>query len=142
VTAEASPPTRPGGRVNIAFTKDATEAAKRLIERFTFTEASEQAEPDLDLVDAARIGTAFALRVSLPMTRPDNFGPANGSNFNVGSIDPGGELRDLLQALHPDLDEDPYRVVETLMSVGVLAIDERLEAGDIHSLRTLISPEG
>ncbi len=75
------------------------------------------------------------------MTRPDDFGPANGSNFGVGSVDPGGELRDLLQALHPDMDEDPYRIVETLMSVGVLAIDERLANSEIHSLRTLIFPE-
>ena len=140
MTAESSAPAR-GGRVNIAFTKDATDAARRLIERFTFTAASKQGEPDLDLVDAARIGTAFALREGLPLTRPDDFGPANGSNFGVGSVDPGGELRDLLQALHPDMDEDPYRIVETLMSMGVLAIDERLANSEIHSLRTLIFPE-
>jgi hypothetical protein len=39
------------------------------------------------------------------------------------------------------MDEDPYRIVETLMSVGVLAIDERLANSEIHSLRTLIFPE-
>lgn len=139
---ESSAPPRSGGRVNIAFTKDATDAAHRFIERFTFTEASKRGEPDLDLVDAARIGAAFALREGLPLARPDDFGPANGSNFNVGSVDPGGELRDLLLALHPDLDDDPYRVLETLMSMGVMVIDERIDAGEIHSLRTLISPEG
>lgn len=132
---------RPAGRVNIAFTKDATDAAKRFIERFTFTEASWRGEPDLDLVEAARIGAAYALREGLPLTRPDDFGPANGSNFNVGSVDPGGELRDLLLALHPDLDDDPYRVLETLMSAGICALDERIAAGEIHSLRTVIFPE-
>lgn len=135
------PATARAGRVNIAFTPDATAAAKRFIERFTFTEASKRGEPDLDLVEAARIGVAFALREGLPLTRPDDFGPASGSNFNVGSVDPGGELRDLLLALHPDLGDDPYRVLETLMSTGITAIDERVETGDIHSLRTVIFPE-
>lgn len=138
---ESSPPTRSSGRVNIAFTKPATQAAQRFIERFTFTEVSEQTDPDLDLVDAARIAVAFALREGLPLTRPDGFPPANGSNWNVGSVDQGGELRDLLLALHPELDEDPHRVLETLMSVGMLAIDELVAGGEIYSLGTLISPE-
>jgi hypothetical protein len=119
---------RAASRVNIAFTPAATAAARRLQDRFPFE----------DLVDVARVATAYALRETLPMVRPSDFGSANGSNFNVGSVDPKGELRDLLLALHPEIDEDPYRVVETLMSLGAIALDERLAAGQVLSLRDLI----
>ncbi|GAA3144428.1 hypothetical protein JOF29_005737 [Kribbella aluminosa] len=120
---------RMAGRVNIAFTPDATTAARRLQERF----------PLPDLVDVARVATAFALRTNVPLTRPADFGSANGSNFNVGSVDPQGELRDLLLALHPEIDEDPYRVVETLMSLGAIALEQKVAAGEVLSLRDMIS---
>jgi hypothetical protein len=88
------------------------------------------------------VGTAYALRANLPLTRAADFGSANGSNFNVGSVDPQGELRDLLLALHPEIQEDPYRVVETLMSLGTIALDEQVAAGEVLSLRDLISEPG
>lgn len=122
---------RAGGRVNIAFTEAAEEAARRLVNRFPFAA----------LVDTARVGAAFALREGMSLSRPEDVGPANGSNYNVGSVDPGGELRDLLLALHPHIEEDPYRVLETLMSQGVLAIDERVASGEILSLRDLMGVE-
>lgn len=122
------PSTPRSTRVNIAFTPAATAAAKRLQDHFHFA----------DLVDVARVGTAYGLRHGLDLTRPTDFGPANGSNFNVGSVDPQGEIRDLILALHPEVDEDPYRVVETLMSVGTIALDAQLASGEVLSLRDLI----
>jgi hypothetical protein len=122
--------TRASSRVNIAFTPPAEAAARRLSDRFPFA----------GLVDVARVGTAYALRAKLSLTRSANFGSANGSNFNIGSVDPQGELRDLLLALHPEIDEDPYRVVETLMSVGTIALDEKVASGEVLSLRDVISP--
>ncbi|GIL29176.1 hypothetical protein [Actinocatenispora comari] len=121
---------RSSSRVNIAFTPDATTAAKRLQQRFPFA----------DLVDVARVGTAYALREQLPLNREADFGSANGSNFNVGSVDPHGEMRDLLIALHPEIDEDPYRVIETLMSLGTIALDRKVADGEVLSLRDLIDP--
>lgn len=117
------------GRVNIAFTPAAESAARRLQEHFSFA----------NLVDVARLGVAYALRQKMPLARPDDFGSASGSNFNIGSVDPQGELRDLFRALHPEIDEDPYRVIETLMSVGAVALDEQVTGGDVHSLRDLIT---
>ncbi|WP_134046256.1 hypothetical protein [Amycolatopsis arida] len=93
-------------------------------------------------MDVARVGIAYALRFRMPLERPADFGSANGSNFNVGSVDPQGELRDLLLALHPDLHEDPYRVFETLMSVGVIALDDRVAVGEIRTLRDLLATTG
>ena len=121
---------RTPSRINIAFTEDATAAARRLCDLFPFD----------DLKDVARVGAAYALRAGLPLARPADFGPASGSNFNVGSVDPEGELRDLLAALHPENDEDPYRVIETLMSVGTIRIAAQVDEGEIRTLRDLIEP--
>jgi hypothetical protein len=90
------------------------------------------------LVDVARLGAAYALRTGIEVARPDGFGSASGSNFNVGTVDPGGELRDILLALHPEIDEDPYRVLETLMNLGTIALDEKVSAGELLSLKDMI----
>lgn len=118
-------------RVNIAYTIAAEAAARRLINQFPFS----------NLVDVARVGVAFAVRQQLPLVRPADFGSANGSNFNVGTVDPNGELRDILLALHPGLTEDPYRVIETLMSVGTLDLDEKVSSGEVLSLRDMLAEE-
>lgn len=125
MTESVSPAT---GRVNIALTQAAEHAAKRIKERFPFSSQ----------LEVARVGAAFALREGLPLTRPGDLGPLNGSNYNVGSVDPQGEFKDLLLALHPEIAEDPYRVIETLMSVGTIELDKRIAAGQILSLRDLI----
>src|SRR5215469_2197580 len=117
--------TAQSSRANIAFTEAATAAARRLKDRFHFD----------DLVDVARVGIAYALRENLPLVRPEDFGSANGSNFGIGSVDRGGEIRDLIQALHPEIDEDPYRVAETLMSLGAIALDMHTASGEVLSLR-------
>lgn len=118
-------------RINIAFTEAAEAAAIRLLDQF----------PLESRIGVARVGVAYALRCGLPLTKPADLGPANGSNFNVGSVDPQGELRDLLLALHPDIDEDPYNVVQTLMSVGTLALDQKVADGEILTLRDLIETD-
>jgi hypothetical protein len=119
---------RTPSRVNIAFTSDATAAARHLCDLFPFE----------DLKDVARVGAAYALRAGMPLTRPSDFGPTSGSNFNIGTVDPQGELRDLLGALHPENNEDPYRVIETLMSVGTIRIAAQVDEGEIRTLRDLI----
>lgn len=117
---------------NMAFTGAAEAAAKRLKDHFRLT----------DVLDAGRLGIAYALREGLPLGRPSDFGAINGSNYNVGSVDPDGELRDLLLALVPNLDEDPYRILETLMNVGTLRLDAEVACASILSLRDLISGAG
>jgi len=119
---------RTSGRTNIAYTQAGEQAARRLVDQFPFA----------GLQDVARVATAFALREKFSIDRPEDFGSANGSNAHVGSIDPQGELKDLLLALHPEIDDDPYRVIETLMSVGAIELDRRVAAGQILSLRDLI----
>jgi hypothetical protein len=126
----SEPTTRTTSRINIAYTESATAAARRLVDRFHFP----------GLVDVARAGLAYALRSGYALERPDGFGATSGSNFNVGTVDPRGELRDLLLALHPEIEEDPYRVIETLMSLGTIALDEQVTAGEVLSLKDMVSP--
>jgi hypothetical protein len=122
-------PARASGRVNIAFTAAASEAADRICRVLPFEEK----------VEVARIGAAYALRSGMPLTRPEDFGRTTGSNYNIGSVDPKGELLSLIGAFHPECDEDPARVLETLMSKGVLAIAARIDDGEVRTLRDLIA---
>lgn len=116
-------------RVNVAFTQTAEPVARRLQTRLRLP----------SLMDVARIAAAYALRQDLPLTRPDDFGSASSANYNVGSIDPGGQMRGLLLALHPELADDPYRVLETLINLGTLELDRQISEGKIVSLQDLVS---
>lgn len=125
----SQPITYSASRVNIAYTEAAEAAARRLVDRFRFSQ----------MVDVARLGAAYALRIGTALDRPEGFGSASGSNFHVGTVDPRGELRDLLLALHPEIDEDPYRVIETLMSLGTIKLDEQVAVGEVLSLKDIIA---
>ena len=116
-------------RVNVAFTQAVEPVARRLQARLRMP----------NLMDVGRIAVAFAVRQDLPLTRPSNFGSASNANYNVGSLDPGRDLRGLILALHPDLAEDPYRVIETLMNVGTVELDRQVTAGIIVSLQDLFA---
>jgi hypothetical protein len=122
----------PGGgaeRVNVAFTQAVEPVARRLQARLRMP----------NLMDVGRIAVAFAVRQNLPLTRPSDFGPASNANYNVGSLDPGRDLRGLVLALHPELTDDPYRVIETLMNVGTVELDRQVSAGIIVSLQDLLA---
>jgi hypothetical protein len=122
------PVEKPSTRRNIAFTRAGEDAAHRVQEKFRLP----------DLLDAARLSVAYAVRESLPAQRRQDFGPTNGSNYNVGSVDPAGELRDLIMAVYPNLAEDAYRIVETFMTDGAIVLDGRISRGEILSLSDLL----
>jgi hypothetical protein len=117
-------------RVNVAFTQAAEPVARRLQARLRLP----------SLMDVARIAAAYALRRGLSLARPDDFGSASSANYNVGSIDPGGQMRGLLLAVHPELADDPYRVLETLINIGTLELDQQIAEGHIVSLQDLVAP--
>lgn len=121
-------PTARAGRVNIAFTRHVEPAVRRLQEAFHLA----------SLLDVAKLAIAYALREDIPLERPGDFATASGVNYNIGSIDPQGELRSLLLALHPELADDPYRVLETLMNEGARRLDGELSAASILTLRDLL----
>jgi len=65
-------------------------------------------------LDAAKFAMAYAIRQAVPV------GSADGAEtkWNVGSVDPDGSIRAMLQALYPDASE-PYRHMEHLMNEGL-----------------------
>ena len=75
-----------------------------------------------DQKDAAMFAMAYAIRQGL---HPDN---AEGTNtiWNVGSLDPDGEIRLLIGNLFPDT-STPYRVVESFVNAGLLQIGFRMD---------------
>jgi hypothetical protein len=74
-------------------------------------------------LDAAKFAMAYAIKGGA------QGGTAEGAEtkWNVGSVDPDGSMRSLVEALFPDVTE-PYRVVEYLMNEGI-----RLLATEVSS---------
>ena len=72
-------------------------------------------------LDAAKFAMAYAVKMGR------SAGSADGAEtkWNVGSVDPDGSLRSLLEALFPDCAE-PYRLAEYLMNEGISALGEIL----------------
>lgn len=65
-------------------------------------------------LDAAKFAMAHAISNGI------EGGTAEGAEtkWNVGSVDPDGSLRSLVEALFPDASE-PYRLAEPLMNEGI-----------------------
>jgi hypothetical protein len=75
-----------------------------------------------DQKDAAMFAMAYAIRQGV---HPGN---AEGTNtiWNVGSLDPDGEIRTLIGNLFPET-STPYRVVESFVNAGLLHIGSRID---------------
>jgi len=65
-------------------------------------------------LDAAKFAMAFAIREGVPAGNTDGAE----TKWNVGSVDPDGSMRGLLEALYPETTE-PYRLIEHLMNEGL-----------------------
>lgn len=115
---------------NIALTADATAAA----------DAVKAALGLESTTDAARVGLAYALRHELSAEREGQ--APTGSNFNVATIDTDqGDLRELVKIFYGDdeVQENPYRAIEALMSKGLVLLARHLDDGTIGSVGDLVS---
>jgi len=65
-------------------------------------------------LDGAKFAMAWAIRMGMPA------GTTEGAEtkWNVGSADPDGSLRSMLEALYPAV-EEPYRLLEHLINEGL-----------------------
>lgn len=121
-----NPPT--AGRVTVALTGPAEIAKDRLKVHFTDTEGQ----------NLMRLGLAYAVRCGLTPDRSASFGrPGDGQTAGIGSFDPSGEIRALIQALYPD-GGDPYAIAETLMSRGIIQLDVDVAMGKVTTLADLM----
>lgn len=78
-------------------------------------------------LDAAKFAMAFAIKQGIAR------GVTEGAEtkWNVGSIDPDGSVRALLEALYPGV-PDPYRLMEHLMNEGLAALKRPGGSGIVH----------
>jgi hypothetical protein len=85
-------------------------------------------------LDAAKFAMAYAIKTGL--TEGSTEGAE--TKWNVGSVDPDGSMRSLLEALCPQRGE-PYRLAEHLMNEGIKCLAEEISAsGDLYE--TLFPP--
>jgi hypothetical protein len=116
------------GRVNISLSDPAGAAMAYVAQRFPFKE-------NLGLT---QLGLAYAIRKGIAPVRDDSFArPAGVQNMNLGSFDSSGEIRALLKVLFPD-SGDPAVVAETLMNLGLLALEADIRSGVVSRLSDLM----
>ncbi|WP_416050073.1 hypothetical protein [Cupriavidus basilensis] len=75
-------------------------------------------------LDAAKFAMAFAIKAETRSGTSDG----TETKWNVGSVDPDGSLRSLLEALYPHSTE-PYRLAEYLMNEGIKELASRISDG-------------
>jgi hypothetical protein len=75
-------------------------------------------------LDAAKFAMAYAIKSGLTAGTTDGAE----TKWNVGSVDPDGSMRSLVEALCPNAGE-PYRLAEHLMNEGIKALASKLSGG-------------
>lgn len=80
-------------------------------------------------LDAAKFAMAFAARNEVPAGRADGAD----TKWNVGSVDPSGDLREMVRTLYPDVSE-PYRLMEHLMNEGIRSLAGEAENPDVFGV--------
>lgn len=76
-------------------------------------------------LDAAKFAMSYAISQGAPA------GIADGAEtkWNVGSVDPDGSIRSLVETLYP-AEKEPYRLAEHLINQGITQLTSRLENGE------------
>ena len=103
----------------IGITKDNHLALQKLVQSGQFVSE----------LDAAKFAMAHAARSGVAV------GHADGADtkWNVGSVDPTGDLREMIISLYPDTKE-PYRLIEYLMNRGISDLADASETPDVFGL--------
>ncbi|MGW2029778.1 hypothetical protein [Streptomyces sp. NPDC001811] len=118
---------------NIALTLEAERVAVELAKNLPVT----------DRMDLARLGFAYALRNGVTVDRGDDFGLRRGSNYSIAGIDPGGKMAAVVAVFYRNQDvvAEPYRVIETLMSKGLLLLSQHLDEGRIGNVSDVMADD-
>ncbi len=98
-----------------------TEAADRVLA--TMVEQGHFA----DGIDAAKFAMALAINAGANTDGEDLTVEGTTTKWNVGSFDPDSQLRSLIDALYPDIDQ-PYRLLEFLIDDGLHRVSEHIES--------------
>lgn len=98
-----------------------TEAADRVL-----AEMVEQGHFS-DGIDAAKFAMALAISSGAKQDEQNLIVESTTTKWNVGSFDPDSQLRSLIAALYPDVDQ-PYRLLEFLIADGLDRVSEHIES--------------
>lgn len=80
-------------------------------------------------LDAAKFAMAYAARNGVAEGRAEGAD----TKWNVGSVDPAGDLREMVLSLYPESDQ-PYRLIEHLMNHGIQELAGGSETPDIYGV--------
>jgi hypothetical protein len=119
----------PEGRATVSLTQDADAVVTLLMDRFAFAER----------MDVARLGAAVAVARGLDPSRAGSLGAPGGTTWSLGSLDRDGDLRELVKAMYPDIDEDPGVTLETLINRGLTELGDLLERESADTLAELVA---
>lgn len=97
-------------KVTIGLTQDNKQVIEDIEDQFN------------EQMEAARFAMSHAIQAGQEPGDIEN----TETVWNVGSFDPDGEIRDLIRALFPEV-EDPYRAAEYLINKGLQMIGDHVE---------------
>ena len=80
-----------------------------------------------DGIDAAKFAMALAINAGASTDEEDLTVEGTNTKWNVGSFDPESQLRSLIDALYPNIDQ-PYRLLEFLIDDGLHRVSEHIES--------------
>ena len=80
-----------------------------------------------DGIDAAKFAMALAINSKANANERDLTVESTTTKWNVGSFDPDSQLRSLINALYPDINQ-PYRLLEFLIDDGLRRVSEHIES--------------
>ncbi len=117
-----------GEQKDLALTAAASEALDVIMDWAPFHPKTE----------ALRFAIAYAIAHDIAPVRPAGFSTQGPGNWGRISIDQDGRLREIVSVMWPD-EPDYYRAIETLMSLGIIAIRDRLNANPALRVSDLIN---
>lgn len=88
-----------------------------------------------EMMDGYRFAIALAIGQGVI---PDEIAPPKTTIFNIGSLDPDGELQTMIKALFDTGEEPVYRCAERLAEWGVNELGRRADSGRIDFARLLL----
>ena len=80
-----------------------------------------------DAIDAAKFAMALAINAGGNEDERDLAVEGTTTKWNIGSFDPDGQIRSLIDALYPDI-KQPYRFLEFLIDDGLNRVSEHIES--------------
>ena len=80
-----------------------------------------------DGIDAAKFAMALAINAGASTDEEDLTVEGTNTKWNVGSFDPESQLRSLIDAFYPDIDQ-PYRLLEFLIDYGLHRVSEHIDS--------------